>query len=190
MKKGVRAFIIVAVLVICVGFGIYIGITRRPAVIPEKPPPPPPRAEVPAEAVKVKVYRVAIEDNLPVLRAVETVVPAGEDPVEFALRCLIEQGDKADLANPIPEGSRLLGLKIEGNLATVDLSREFRDNFAGGSEAEGLTIGAILRTLGQFPTVKRVQLLVEGRPLETLGHLELSGPQDVTWVGTQFGGGN
>lgn len=189
MNRRLRAFVIVVILVACVGLGAYLVISKQP--MRPGPPAPRPTAEVPAEAPKkIKVYRIAVEENRPVLRAAEREIPAGEDPVEAALLRLIEQGDNAGLANPIPRGTRLLGTEIEDGLISVDLSREFRDNFTGGSEEEGLTIGAILRTLGQFPEIKRVQFLVEGQPLETLGHLDLSGPQDVSWVGSQFGGDN
>ena len=92
--------------------------------------------------------------------------------------------------NPIPRGTRLLSLKVKDGLATVDLSREFSDNFSGGAEDEALCISSILRTLSQFPEIKKVLFEVEGKPLDTLGHLELDGPQDVNWVGTGMGGSN
>ncbi|HUV03966.1 MAG TPA: GerMN domain-containing protein [Armatimonadota bacterium] len=178
MKKGSRVLIII-LLAACVCLGAYLVVSLQPAERPGPAPPPPRPAEAPK---KVKIYRVAVENNQPELRATETDVRPGENPMEASLRRLIEQGDTADLANPIPKGTRLLGLKVKDGLATVNLSREFRDNFSGGSEAERLTIGAILRTLGQFPKVKRVLFLVEGKPLDTLGHLDLSGPQEVSWA--------
>jgi spore germination protein GerM len=106
------------------------------------------------------------------------------------MRQLVEQGDGKDASNPIPEGTRLLGLTVENGLATVDLSREFQDNFVGGSQGEALVVGTILRTLGQFPEVRRIRILVEGKPIDSLGHLDLSGPLDVDSVGTGFGDGN
>lgn len=189
MMKGLRAGLVVVVLIACIALGVYFSTSRKPEDRPVTTTPTPPKQQTTTEKTEtVKVYRVAVEDNQTKLRATERAVPKGEDPAETALRCLIEQGNKSDLGNPIPEGTRLLGLKVAGDLATVNLSKEFRDNFAGGSEEEGLTIGAILRTLGQFPKIRRVVFLVEGSPLETLGHLDLSGPQDVTWVGSQFDG--
>lgn len=187
MKKGVKTFIVVVLLAACVGFGIYLAVSRPPAPIS---PPTKPHAEAVKPLEKVKVYRVAVENNRPVLRATETDVQPGEVPAEAALRQLVEQGDQSDLANPMPKGTRLLGLKIVNGLATVNLSREFRDNFSGGSEDEGATIGAILRTLGQFKEIKKVQFLVEGKPIDTLGHLDISGPQDVNATGSGFGGEN
>lgn len=188
MKKA-RAVIIGVIILACVGLGVFLVISRQPP-----PPPPPPKptvAEHPAKPpVKVNIYRIAFEGNEAKLRPVEVEVPGEEVPAEGALRRLFEQGDEGDLVNPIPKGTRLLSLKVKDGVATVDLSREFSDNFTGGSEEEALTIGAILRTLGQFPEIKKVQFKLEGEPLETLGHLDFSGPQGVNWVGTGLGGGN
>ena len=186
MKK-IRAILIGIIILGCVGLGIFLVVSRN-----QPPPPPkPPVTEAPVKPpTKVKVFLIAFEGNEAKLRPVEVEVPADEDPAEGALRLLIEQGDRDDLVNPIPKGARLLSLEVKDGLATVDLSREFSDNFTGGSEDEALLIGAILRTLGQFPKIKKVQFKLEGEPLDTLGHLDFSGPQDVNWVGTGFGGGN
>lgn len=187
MNKGFRIAAICIVIMGCIGLGAYLVMNRQPS----PPPAPKPEVKAPDAGVKtVKVYQVTVESNQAKLRATEREVKADKDPAEAALVALIEQGDQGDLANPVPKGTRLLGFKVSKGLATVDLSREFRDNFTGGSEAEGLTIGAILRTLAQFPEIKEVQFLIEGKPLDTLGHLDLSGPQDVHWAGPQFGGDN
>lgn len=187
--KGLRVFAIIVVLIACVGLGAYLATNHR------TPEPPAPAPEVKAPVVEgptktVKVYQVEVKNNQAKLRSSEKEIPAAGDPVEAALRKLFEQGDNGTLANPIPKGTKLLGLKVKKGLATVNLSHEFKDNFTGGSEEEGLTMGAILRTLAQFPKVKRAQFLVEGKPLDSLGHLDLSGPQDVHWSGSQFGGDN
>jgi spore germination protein GerM len=182
--KNWRTAVIVVLLVACAGLGVYLGglyLTSGRRAHTDQPATPPRPEPAPGATQTVKVYRIAVEGNEAKLKPVESTVAPGEDPAEVALRRLIEQGGSADLANPIPEGTRLLSLKIKNGTAAVDLSREFRDNFAGGSEEEGLMIGAVVRTLGQFPDVKRVLFLVEGKPLGTLGHLDLSGPQDVDW---------
>lgn len=186
MKKSV---IIPAVIIIAVCAGYLTYQYSAPQVKEHPTPEAPSQIEVEdhSSQAKVKVYRVVVKDNTAILRAVEKTVPEGKDPKEIALRQLIEQGNGKDSSNPIPEGTRLLDMKVKDGLAVVNLSREFRDNFQGGSEAEGLAIGAILRTLGQFPDIKRVRLLVEEEPLDTLGHLDLSGPLDVDWVGSEYG---
>jgi len=185
MKKT-RAAAIAVIILACVGLGTYL-------VVRKQSPPPLPRPvmhEPAGSPVKVNIYRIAFEGDEAKLRAVEVEVPAGRDPAEAALRRLIQKGDEGDLVNPIPRGTRLLSLEVKDGLATVDLSREFSDNFTGGSEDEALTIGVILRTLGQFSEIKKVLFKLEGQPLDTLGHLDLSGPQDVNWVGTGLGSSN
>lgn len=77
----------------------------------------------------------------------------------------------------IPPGTRLRDIKIENGLATVDFSEAIKSKHPGGSAGEALTIGSIVNTLTQFPTVQKVQILVEGRVVETLaGHLDISKP--------------
>ncbi len=70
-------------------------------------------------------------------------------------------------------------VKVKGNVATIDLSKEFQENFSGGLDQEALTLNAIIHTLvtNSEGKVKRVRILVEGEPVETLGgHLELGEP--------------
>ncbi len=187
--KRIRIFATVVVLAACVVLGVNLARQHKE---PTPAPEPKPQVQAPAQTPKktVKVYSVEVKDNRSKLKASEAEIPASANPIKAALEKLIAQGDGKDSANPIPKGTRLLGLKVRKGLATVNLSHEFRDNFTGGSEAEGLTMGAFLRTLSQFPEVKQVEFMVEGKPLDTLGHLDLSGPQDVHWTGSQFGGDN
>jgi len=186
MRRALLVFAVLAILAVGVGFGLYTALKQRPEKPPAAPPRPPDIVITEETPAKVKVYRVVVENNQPVVRAEEKAVKPGEDPVEIALRRLVEQGHNADLANPIPKGTRLLGVKITDGLAQVNLSREFRENFRGGSMAEALIIDVILQTLGQFSEVKQVRLLLEGKPLDTLGHADLSEPLDVRWVSPEF----
>ncbi len=96
-------------------------------------------------------------------------------PAQDALNALISQPN-----SPLPVGTRLLSVKVVEGLATVSFSRELRDNFAGGDSGETRAVNSILRTLGRFGTVDRAQILVEGKPIDSLGGLlELSGPLPV-----------
>jgi germination protein M len=88
-------------------------------------------------------------------------------PEEKALAALNGMAEGEDA--PLPKGTKALSVKIEGDLATVDLSKEFKENFSGGTTEEAQTINAVVNTLGQFGGVKKVQLLVEGQKIESLG---------------------
>lgn len=64
-------------------------------------------------------------------------------------------------------GTKILGLKIENGLATVNLSKE-AVGYGGGTTAEGLFVKSLLLTLGQFSDIKEVQILLEGQKTELL----------------------
>lgn len=186
MRRKVFVAIAILVLIAAVGSGVFLGgktktakqRTGRPHIGTVE------RTERPIETVKV--YHVVIEDGNPKIRPRRQEVPAGENAIETAMRSLVTQGSGKDMSNPIPEGTRLLGLDVRDGLATVNFSKEFVENFKGGSTGEALVIGTILRTLGQFPEVRQVRILVEGKAIESLGHLDLSVPLDVNAVGTEF----
>ena len=63
-------------------------------------------------------------------------------------------------------------------IAYVDLSREVVANHPGGSSAEELTVFSLTQTLiANFPAIRYVKILVEGREVQTLaGHLDLTVP--------------
>jgi len=63
----------------------------------------------------------------------------------------------------IPEGTELLGLSIDGGIATVDLSRTFESG--GGSLSMFSRLAQLTYTLTQFPTVEGVNLRLEGKPV-------------------------
>jgi spore germination protein GerM len=71
--------------------------------------------------------------------------------------------------SPLPVGTRLESISIADGTATLDFSHELKDNFHGGDTDEANAVNGILKTMGQFPAVSRVQILVAGRPVESLG---------------------
>lgn len=82
------------------------------------------------------------------------------------------------LSSTIPAGTVLLDLNIKPDgLAIVSFSNEIKANHKGGSTGEALTVNSIVETLAQFPTIKQVQILIDGQAVETLaGHLDLTKP--------------
>ncbi|MBQ5389910.1 MAG: GerMN domain-containing protein, partial [Anaerovibrio sp.] len=49
--------------------------------------------------------------------------------------------------------------------------------FVGGSTGEEMLVGSLVNTLTEFPEIKKVQILVEGKEIDSLsGHLDLSRP--------------
>jgi spore germination protein GerM len=96
-----------------------------------------------------------------------------------------------------PKGDALRTISAEVNIrelfidnqgtAYVDFGEAFSQTHPGGPWVEMLTLRSIMQTLvANVPEIKRVQILIEGREVETLaGHVDLRRPLDTTWVTNQ-----
>ena len=60
-------------------------------------------------------------------------------------------------------------------MARVNFNSALTTEHPGGSSAEMMTVYSIVNTLSlNFPRIKRVQILIDGKPIETIaGHLFL-----------------
>lgn len=89
------------------------------------------------------------------------------------------KGPSERLFPTIPQGTRLLNLFVDRQgIAYVNFDAQLRENHAGGSFGELLTVYSIVDTLAaNFPQIKKVQILLEGNEVPTLvGHLDLQKP--------------
>jgi germination protein M len=118
--------------------------------------------------LRVYYFLGSFVDNsglVPVLREVPSTVAVGA----ASIRALLEGPNDAELgARPamfttIPEGTRFLGLRIDGGIATVNLSREFETG--GGSASVIGRLAQVVYTLTQFPTVEGVKFELDGVPV-------------------------
>lgn len=107
----------------------------------------------------------------------EVVVP--DDRPGRARRILEElaRGPEKRGVATIPRGTRVISVVFDdAGGAYVDFSRELIDNHPGGSAGETFTIRSVVATLVKnFPEVRSVKFLVEGREIETIaGHYDAS----------------
>lgn len=90
-------------------------------------------------------------------------------------RLLTGPADPALLAPAVPAGTVLRGVVYRGGTLTVDFSTDLAA--LCGACDEYLTVYSIVDSLCGVPGVERVQLLVEGKRLETLaGHIDIEHP--------------
>lgn len=135
--------------------------------------------ETSARRIPVRLFYVA--ENGGSLMSVERDVLFAEDPVEQAreiVRAQIE-APESSLVAAVPAGTSLRALFLtERGEAFVDLSQEVSTGHSGGSNAELLTIYAIVHALTtNLPAITAVQILVDGREVDTLaGHVNLRRP--------------
>lgn len=110
------------------------------------------------------------------LGAVKVNVPT-EDKYTAAAKELVAGTKEPGLTGIFPKGVKVLGVKVEGDLATVDFSKELTHKFIGGSTGEQMLISALVNTMTEFPEIERVLITVEGERIETIaGHLDTSEP--------------
>ncbi len=138
---------------------------------------PPAQASVPVPILHRVIYTLSqnshADDNGLVAHTIALTHP--ESPARDALNALASAP-----TTPLPPGTTLRGITIRDGLATADFSSQFKANFPGGDTREAQVISAIRQTLGQFPEIQNVQILVDGKPIDTLGGmLDLSVPLPV-----------
>ena len=98
------------------------------------------------------------------------------------LRGVVEElvrGSKIGLGPTLAPDTRVLDVFVTARgVAYVDLSKDVVTGHPGGSEAERMTVYSVVNSLStSFPAVKRVQILVEDKPAQTLaGHVDLTRP--------------
>jgi len=92
---------------------------------------------------------------------------SNEDLPRKAVEDLIHGPYVEGLGPTVMRGTKLLGLEVKDGTATVNLSREAIE-YGGGSTAESMFVKSLLLTLGQFPEIKRVQILIDGKKIDLL----------------------
>ncbi len=130
---------------------------------------------------KIKAHLYYIADDGTGLTSTERDVPFGESALEQARQIVAAQ--IAPVVEPaisaIPAGTtlRALFLSDKGEVF-VDLSKEVVSAHPGGTLNELLTVYTIVNVLTtNLPAVTSVQVLVDGKEVETLaGHVDLRRP--------------
>ena len=161
------------------GLAVLLLLAPRDQGLPPRPPVPTHRAGAGGGEGQVvaRLYFARTVDGQIRMAAVDRTLPAGLPPASAALEELIRGEVPPGCERPLPEGTKLLGVTAEGNTARADFSAELVKNFPGGSTNEGVVLYSIVNTLASLPNIQRVQILVEGRSVETIGgHLDAGRP--------------
>ena len=127
--------------------------------------------------MNVKVYYP--DDSGMKLVEVEREILIGDstDKYTAAVETLMIEPDEENLTTIFPKSAAIRSVKVHDGLAIVDFDGGILKGFVGGSTGEEFLIGSIVDTLTNFPEVKRVKFLVDGKEIETLsGHMDLSTP--------------
>lgn len=128
-----------------------------------------------ADILKMTVYR-ATNDAMYLVPEIHEVA-RGEFTAKTAIELMLTTPKSKEVLSPVPAGTKLKKLTIKDHIAYVDFNDRIAKNNGGGSTSERLLVGAIVNTLTEFPEIEKVQILVEGKNIETLsGHMDISEP--------------
>jgi len=95
---------------------------------------------------------------------------------ENVVNQLIIGSDFKELTSLIPQGTKLLSVRVEDNIAYVNFSKEIR-RISLGAEGELDLVNLTTLSLTELPNIDRVRFLVEGKETYSLGgHLSLGEP--------------
>ena len=185
-RQRVVAGAIIGAIAVVLGWALMASLSRvlrltEPAPASETPAPQPSTNTTPA-VPRIKATLFFASEDGHALVPVEQEIPLAEGTVGQA-RALVEAQltatPPAPLISAIPPGTKLRALFVtERSEAFVDLDATVRDKHPGGSMNELFTVYTIVNAITtNLRDVQRVQLLIEGREVDTLaGHVDLRRP--------------
>ena len=120
------------------------------------------------ETVEISLYFT--DEKGEALTVEKRVIGKEEGIARATVNALLDGPENQELKAVVPAGTRLRDINIkEDGCCVVDFSKEIIDNQLKESNGEMVTVAAIVQTLGQFSSVKEVQILVDGKVVSSLG---------------------
>ena len=129
------------------------------------------------KSMKVKVY-YPDESGLHLVGVKRDIeVDNKVDKFTAAVEAVMTPPTEKNLTSVISNHSSLINVKVKDGIATVNLNKNVKKGFIGGSTGEEFLIGSVVNTLTEFEEVNAVKFLIDGQQVETLsGHMDLSEP--------------
>lgn len=155
------------------------GTGDKPAITADKNGAPkalPDNKKTSSGKLTIKVY-YPDEQGMKLQAVQKTVKVGSDDKYTAALKALLDGTKEKGLATIVPKQAKIKSVKVQGDTAFVDFDENLIKKFIGGSTGEEMLVGSIVNTLTEFEEIKKVQLLVEGKKIESIsGHLDLTKP--------------
>jgi spore germination protein GerM len=112
------------------------------------------------------------ENGVISVKSVIRSIPASDSPLRDSLAALLKgptsQELNLGLVSMIPSAAVLRGVVVKDDTAVVDFSEGFRFN-AQGVDAMNAQLRQVVYAATEFPTVRKVQVLIEGQKVTFLG---------------------
>jgi spore germination protein GerM len=181
-RVGARGWVVAGILLALAGAALWwlLGLPRlgRPSFDPAD------RSGNIAPGEELSIWFASPQEDA--LVSEKRRMPPSQTPFDRAMASLqaLIAGPKSDALRTVSAEVKVREVFIDNQgTAYIDFSEALRQTHPGGPWAELLTLRSILQTLAaNVPEIKRVQILIEGREVETLaGHLDIRRPLDATW---------
>ncbi|GHV62525.1 hypothetical protein AGMMS49587_09610 [Spirochaetia bacterium] len=152
-----------------------------PVKLAAQPPAAPPAASRQTAGDRERaLYFTQVDAAGTILRTkVARSIPASDSPLVDSLKALLggpnAEEQRRGMVSLIPKGVKILSATIRGSTAYISFSEEFQYN-TYGVEGYAAQLKQIVWTATEFPTVKDVQILIDGRRIDYLG--------EGIWIGS------
>ena len=116
------------------------------------------------------LYYVVLNDegNIDLTKTTRKVYYSGS-PLNASMNALLEGLTAGELNNGlmslIPENTRILSITVDGGVANINFSEEFMFN-SFGKEGTRIQLMQVVYTAVEFPTVRKVQFLVDNKKID------------------------
>ncbi|MCX7031815.1 MAG: GerMN domain-containing protein [Spirochaetes bacterium] len=140
---------------------------------PAAPSPPATVAPRALHTRSARLWFVKVDDEGAIeLEPVSRSLPVGDSPLRDNLAALLAGPSAAEtdsgVVSLIPAGTVVRSVTMKGDTATIDFSEQFRFN-ALGIEGLRAELRQVIWVATEFPTVSRVQVLIDGKRVDYLG---------------------
>lgn len=154
-------------------FLISLGITGCTPATTAKPPASKPASTVEQQEKEVSLTIYRPTENAMYLVPVTVKMKLKDDPPKAALAAMIAD-DRKQKYPILPKGLSVNTVKVKDGIATVDFSKELL-NMDKSTTTEELFTAMTVNTLTEFPDIKEVKFLMNGKAIT-----HLSGHSDMT----------
>ena len=175
------AVLVVGFLVCALVFGVMVARRYRQSLMP----PPAPTSQSTASTRLVALF-FALPSADGLVREGREIDSCTEPAAcIFSVLQELQHGPVGDYDGILPDTGPLPKVTVAGDLVVLDVPAELVAELPGGSAAELATVYGLVNTITvNFPAIKRVQFLLDGKKAETLtGHIDISAPltQDLSY---------
>jgi hypothetical protein len=165
---------IVAILGISAVVAVALFLNRPKALVEPEHSVTPPEVSAnvkPTPNQSVSVLKPVYNDGKLTFRKTTEEAPGNIAPQIYAINSFLAG---TGIVSP---DAKLESIEVKNGVAILKFSKAFESTY--GTEDERTVVEGVLRTLGQYPEIKKAKFQIGDHDLETLGNIELIEPMPV-----------